>query len=163
MAYLCKAATPAEVEEKWNEVCRLHSDKNNEVWRAEFISYARNGQLVSYYGMLDGARICETTAMLDRNIVQNSEGLTDAQTAYLCAFHTQEACRGKGYFSSLFRFMLADLKQRGYTRVTLGVEPGETETLQIYRHLGFHTYLRSAMETYPDGTRIAVDYYGRDI
>ena len=48
MAYLCKAATPAEVEEKWNEACRLHSDKNNEVWRAEFISYARNGQLVSY-------------------------------------------------------------------------------------------------------------------
>ena len=56
--------------------------------------------------------------------------------------------------------MICDLKGRGYEKVTLGVEPAETDNLKIYQHLGFNEFIKSAKETYPDGTVINVDYYG---
>lgn len=56
--------------------------------------------------------------------------------------------------------MRNDLKSKGYEKVTLGVEPAETENLKIYRYFGFNEFIKSAQETYPDGTVIDVDYYG---
>ena len=37
----------------------------------------------------------------------------------------------KDYFSKLFKFMIDDLKTRGYRKVTLGVEPNETKNVEI--------------------------------
>ena len=56
--------------------------------------------------------------------------------------------------------MIEDLKSKEYEKVTLGVEPTETENIKIYQHLGFNEFIKSAQETYPDGTVIDVDYYG---
>ncbi len=55
--------------------------------------------------------------------------------------------------------MIDDLKNRGYEKYTLGVEPTETNNLQIYKHFGFNELIKSGQETYPDGTIIDVDYY----
>ena len=97
--------------------------------------------------------------MFDENIIQNSDELVDDKIVYLCNFSTDKRYRGKGYFSKLFRFMIDDLKNRGYEKFTLGVEPTETKNLQIYQHLGFNNFIKSGRETYPDGTIIDVDYY----
>ena len=59
--------------------------------------------------------------------------------------------------------MLSDLKSRGYKRATLGVEPCETENMQIYFHYGFTNFIKLARETYPDGETIDVIYYGKDL
>lgn len=101
--------------------------------------------------------------MLDKGIVQNSDELVNEKTAYLCAFRTIEKYQGKGYFSKLFKFMIDDLKSKGYEKVTLGVEPSETKNLKMYKHLGFNEIIRSAQETYPDGTVIDVNYYGKSL
>lgn len=101
--------------------------------------------------------------MFDENIIQNSHELVDDKIVYLCNFSTDKRYRGKGYFSKLFRFMIDDLKRRGYKKVTLGVEPVEIDNLKIYQHLGFDTFIKSAQEIYPDGTVIDVDYYGMDL
>ena len=58
--------------------------------------------------------MCETTAMFDENIIQISDELVDDKIVYLCNFSTDKRYRGKGYFSKLFRFMIDDLKNRGY-------------------------------------------------
>lgn len=158
--YICKIATIEEMETKWNYEIKKHKSHNWEIWKSESIERVKNGQSIAYYGILNGKIICETTAMLDKNIVQNSGGLVDGKTVYLCAFRTVEKYQGKGYFSKLFEFMINDLKCRGYEKVTLGVEPTETENLKIYQHLGFNEFIKTAQETYPDGTVIGVDYYG---
>ena len=158
--YICKIATIDEMECKWDYEIRKNKSPNWKIWMTEAIERVRNGQSIAYYGILNGEIICETTAMLDKSIVQNSNGLVDEKTAYLCAFRTIEKYQGKGYFSKLFRFMIHDLKSKGYEKVTLGVEPIETENLKIYQHLGFNEFIKSAQETYPDGTVIDVDYYG---
>lgn len=158
--YICKIATVDEMERKWNYEIRKNKSPNWKIWKAESIDRVRNGQSIAYYGILNGEIICETTAMLDKRIVQNSDKLVDNKTAYLCAFRTIEKYQNKGCFSKLFRFMIRDLKSKGYEKVTLGVEPEETENLKIYQHLGFNELIKSAQETYPDGTVIDVDYYG---
>lgn len=161
--YICKIATIDEMEVKWNYEIKKHKNSNWKIWKHESISRVKNGQSIVYYGVLNGEIICETTAMLDKSIVQNCEGLVDDKTVYLCAFRTVEKYQGKGYFSNLFDFMINDLKNRGYEKVTLGVEPAEIKNLEIYHHLGFNTFIKSAQEIYPDGTVIDVDYYGMEL
>lgn len=158
-----KIATVDEMEAKWNYEIKKHKNSNWKIWKAESIERVRNGQSIVYYGILNGKIICEATAMLDNGIVQNSDGLVDEKTVYLCAFRTIEKYQSKGFFSTLFRFMINDLKSKDYEKVTLGVEPTETENLKIYQHLGFNEFIKSAQETYPDGTVIDVDYYGMSL
>lgn len=161
--YICKMAAIDEMEVKWNYEIKKHKNRNWKIWKHESISRVKNGQSIVYYGVLNGEIICEATAMFDKSIVQNCEGLVDDKTVYLCAFRTVEKHQGKGYFSRLFQFMIDDLKRRGYKKVTLGVEPMEIDNLKIYQHLGFDTFIKSAQEIYPDGTVIDVDYYGMDL
>lgn len=161
--YICKIASIEEIEAKWNCEIKKHKSQNWKTWKAEAIERVRKGQSIAYYGILNGKIICEATAMFDKSIVQNGDDLVDDKTAYLCAFRAIEKYQGKGYFSKLFRFMINDLKSKGYEKVTLGVEPNETKNLKIYQHLGFNEFIKSAQEIYPDKTVIDVDYYGMNL
>lgn len=161
--YICKIASVDEMEAKWNYEIKKHKSSNWKIWKAEAIERVKNGKSIVYYGIRNGKIICETTAMLDKNTVQNYDRLVDDKTVYLCAFRTIQKYRGKGYFSKLFDFMIGDLKRRGYEKVTLGVEPAEADNLKIYQHLGFNEFINSAKETYPDGTVIDVNYYAKEL
>lgn len=146
---------------KWNYEIRRQKQRKTGLKKLknDAVYQIKNGQSVKYYGKLNNKIMCETTAMFDENIIQNSDKLVDDKIVYLCNFSTDKRYRGKGYFSKLFRFMIDDLKNRGYEKFTLGVEPTETKNLQIYQHLGFNNFIKSGRETYPDGTVIDVDYY----
>ena len=43
------------------------------------------------------------------------------------------------------------------------IKPCEEINKQIYNHWGFNEFVTSGTETYPDGTVITVEYYGKDI
>lgn len=163
--YLCKIASFEEINRKWDYEIKqnVHARGNWIVWKQQYLENFRNGDILPYYGILDGNIICEATAILNPEIVQNSTGLVGDYVVYLSAFRTIEEHQRKGYFSTLMNFMLGDLKQRGITRVTLGVEPTEETNRKIYTHYGFSEYIKSATETYPDGTVIEVDYYGKTL
>ena len=79
----------------------------------------------------------------------------------LCAFRTNLEYRGQGYFSKLMHFMLKDLKKKGYTKAVVGVEPEEKLNREIYHHWGFTEHVSTGTETYPDGTVIQVEFYGK--
>ena len=163
--YRCKIADRSDMERKWEAlIADAGEDRANWIeWKKGAIERAAAGETLPYYGVLNGEIICEATANLSAKNVQNAEGLVDEKTAYLCAFRTVEAYRGKGYFSKLLRWLLEDLKQRGCEAVTLGVEPEETQNRQIYAHYGFDEYIKTATESYPDVTVITVDYYRKKL
>ena len=123
----------------------------------------KNGKIIPYYGILDTQIICEATAIISSDIVQNSNKLVDDTTAYLTAFRTNKEYEGKGYFSKLYKFMEEDLKNKGYTVLTLGVEPEETRNKEIYKHYGFIEHIKNDKEIYPDGTEIDVEYYRKEL
>lgn len=165
--YICKIASVDEVITKWNYEIKKQKRKQKksalELVKNNAVENIKNGQAVIYYGKLNDKIICQATAMFDEDIIQNSDGLVGTQTVYLCNFSTDKKYQGKGYFSKLFKFVIEDLKNKGYTKYTLGVEPKEIKNLQIYRHFGFNKLIKSGQETYPDGTIIDVDYYEMEL
>ena len=162
--YVCKIASLEEMNRKWDdEISRHPGEINWIVWKDEAIKGFRSGRSVPYYGILDGIVICEATAELFPAIPQAGEGGKAERCAELCAFRTIKACRGKGYFSKLMDFMLKDLKQKGFSRAMVGVEPDEIHNKAIYHHWGFTEYIHTGTETYPDGTVISVEFYGKQL
>ncbi len=161
--YICKIATVGEMNTKWDyEISKATNDKDNWIiWKKQNIKNFKDKKIIPYYGILDDQIICEATAALTSDIVQNSDKLVANTTAYLTAFRTNKEYQGRGYFSKLYEFMENDLKGRGYLLLTLGVEPEETRNYQIYRHYGFNEFIKSDFETYPDGKKISVNYYGK--
>lgn len=163
--FICKIASPQEMEIKWEyEIAQSGKDKENWiVWKKQSIENYKQGYTIPYYGILEGIIICEATAMVHPKVVQNSTGLVDNHTVYLSAFRTNNNFQGKGYFSKLLHFMIDDLRQKGFTKATLGVEPAEEKNKGIYAHYGFTEYIKCGKEYYPDGTVIDVEYYGKTI
>lgn len=162
-SYVCKIASLREMDMKWNyEINNATYDKSNWIiWKKENIERYKKGLIIPYYGILDGKIICECTAALSPSVVETPDGLVDDTTAYLTAFRTIPSYQGQGYFSKLFKYMLEDLKNRGYERVTLGVEPEEEKNKSIYFKYGFTDHIKDSKATYPDGTVIDVEYYGK--
>lgn len=163
--YICKIATVDEMNSKWNyEIDHATNDKENwAIWKKENIERFQKGFIIPYYGVLDGKIICECTAAINPSVVQNALNLVDEKTAYLTAFRTLPEYQGRGYFSKLFKFMIEDLKNKGYERVTLGVEPEEIKNKEIYFKYGFNEHIKDSKEVYPDGTEINVEYYGKKL
>ncbi len=162
--YVCKIASIDEMTTKWDyEITRHPGESNWIIWKEEAINDFCAGKSIPYYGILDGTIICEATAVLNPASVQNSAEMMDKKTAYLCAFRTVKEFQGKGYFSKLLRFLLNDLKQRGFTKAILGVEPEEEKNKAMYQHWGFTEHIKSGEEQYPDGTVIQVEYYGKPL
>lgn len=163
--YICKIATLEEMNEKWDyEIERADKDKENWIiWKQNAIDRVINKTAISYYGILNDKIICEATASFDSSVIQNAEGLVDKETAYLSAFRTIKEYQGQGYFSKLFKYMIEDLKRKGYKRVTLGVETTEIKNKQIYNKYGFNNYIKADKETYPDGHEIEVEYYSKQL
>ncbi len=164
MSYICKIASLEEMNEKWDYEINKAKDKSNWIiWKKDNIERFKNKQIIPYYGLLDGKIICEATAAINPSIVQNSDNLVDDKTAYLMAFRTIKEYQNKGYFSKLYKFMIEDLKSKGYKRVTLGVEPEEKINKTIYKKYGFTNLIKTSTEVYPYGTEIEVEYYSKDL
>ena len=160
--YICKIASMEEMEHKWDYEIAQHSEKENWItWKSEAIESARAGKSIPYYGILDGTVICEATAVLNPDLGQACG--KPEHTVELCAFRTNKEYRGKGYFSKLMTFLQEDLKQKGYRRVIVGVEPEEKRNREIYRHWGFAEKIATGTETYPDGTVIQIEFFGKKL
>lgn len=161
--YRCKIATLDEIIEKYDyEIAKASKNKDDWIsWKKEAIKQAEKGLTIAYIGILNNNIISECYAALDPSIIQNHEKLVDDKTAYLFAFRTNKEYQGQGYFSKLFKYMLNDLKSRGYKKVTLGVEPSEEKNKAIYTKYGFKEYIKTAKMKYPNGTIINVEYYGK--
>ena len=164
--YICKIADLDEIMKKYDYEINKATDKDNwKVWKQKAVDRFNNNDVITYMGLLDGEIISEASAVISRNTdaVHNPDGLIDEKCAYLFAFRTNTEHIGKGYFSKLFKYMIDDLKTRGYERVTLGVEPIELKNKAIYQKYGFTDFIRNDSESYPDGTTIDVEYYGMNL
>lgn len=164
MEYKCVIADKTLIIKKFNLEIEKHH--NSKMWK-EFKQIALDNlnTRIVYMGILDNKIITEATAIIsnkDLNM-QNKENLISKDTAYLTAFRTNKEYEGKGYFSKLYKFLENDLKNLGFKSLTLGVEPTEIRNKEIYFHFGFTKYLKSSYETYPNGQKILVKYYKKEI
>lgn len=162
--YECVIATKELIIKKWDEEILKHN--NSELWKSFKEKSLRNiDTRIVYMGLLNGNIITECTAIVSKNDLdmQNKDSLVGDDRAYLTAFRTNKEFENQGYFSKLYKFMENDLKKRGFNYLTLGVEPCEIRNMQIYFKWGFNKYIKSDYEVYPDGERILVNYYKKNI
>ena len=164
--YTFKIATPEEISKQFDYWIEVDPDEkeNWTKWKAQEVQNAIDGKIIAYYGSLNGNTISEAYARISSSGFKDPEGIVEeGKIAYLFAFRTKREYEGKHYFSRLFDFMLSDLKKRGYTKVTLAVEPEEEKNISIYKHKGFNDLVKSDKDIFPDGTTIDIDYYERKL
>ena len=152
--FSCKVATRDELLKRWEYLIKIHPGNNDWIrYKENAVRNYDNGSTISYLGFLDDQIICEATAYIKESAfvgdISNSSGLLNDNMAYLAAFRTNKEYEGKGYFSKLYNFMEKDLKNRGYTELSLGVGPESVRNIEIYFHLGFREYIKTVIEYEP--------------
>lgn len=74
-------------------------------------------------------------------IFWNSEDKDEAdgkERAYLCAFRINKEFQGRGFGKLLMQRVLSRIKERGFSKVTIGVDNNDTERLKnMYKAWGF--------------------------
>lgn len=164
MEYKCVIANKELIIKKWDEEIRKHN--NSKIWIDFKEESLRNlDTRTIYMGILDGEIITECTAITsdDDLDMQNKDNLIGKNKAYLTAFRINKEYENKGYFSKLYKFMEDDLKRKGFTSLTLGVEPSEVRNMMIYFNWGFINYIKSDYEYYSNNEKILVNYYEKNL
>lgn len=164
MEYKCVIANKELIIKKCDEEIRKHN--NSKIWIDFKEESLRNlDTRTIYMGILDGEIITECTAITsdDDSDMQNKDNLIGKNKAYLTAFRINKEYENKGYFSKLYKFMEDDLKRKGFTSLTLGVEPSEVRNMMIYFNWGFINYIKSDYEYYPNNEKILVNYYEKNL
>ena len=149
--FICKVANKEELIKRWDYLIKIHPNNNSwVVFRKNAIKNFDDGSTISYLGFLNDEIICELTAYIKPSAfigdISEPSGLLSSDMAYLAAFRTNKEYEGKGYFSKLYKFAESDLKERGYTELSLGVGPEAVRNMEIYFHLGFREYIKTTIE-----------------
>ena len=152
--YICKIATLEELTKKADyEINRHQGNMMWEEFKNRAIKNFNEGNTITYIGILDNEIICEATAIINENgfigDIEDITGLLVEGRAYLSGFRTNKEYEGQGYFSKLFHYMEKDLKEKGYTSLSLGVSPEEKRNCLIYEKWGFTNFIKTTTETYP--------------
>lgn len=151
---ICRIASLEDVRTRWDYLINSHEDKEEWTTYSKYaLRFNHNGSMIQYYGYIDDVCMCEATAVVSEigfeGDIEDHAGLISNKCAYLSAFRTDKQYEGKGYFSQLFKFMINDLKSRGYEEVCLGVGPDNVRGIEIYFHLGFREYMKTTVEHTP--------------
>lgn len=152
--FICKVATREELLKRWEYLINIHQGNNDWIrYKENAIRNFDDGSTISYLGLLNDEIICEATAYIKESAfegdISEPSGLLNNNMAYLAAFRTNKEYEGKGYFGKLYSFMESDLKQRGYSELSLGVGPEAVRNIEIYFHLGFREYIKTLIEHEP--------------
>jgi len=152
--YICRIATLEEIIKRMDYLIEIH--QNNNLWviaKENAIRGYNEKSKIMYIGILENEIICEATAYIKDEAfagdIENTEELISNNRVYLSGFRTNKEYENKGYFSKLFKYMERDLKEKGYTEMSLGVGIDEIRNKEIYSHLGFKNYIKTTTEYLP--------------
>ena len=115
-------------------------------WKEQYIGYNREGMAITFLVLDEDAPIGEVTLILspECKAVKGRPMLADGiSIGNVNALRIRKEYEGKGYVSSLMRFLESYAKEIGIERLTIGVEASETRNLAIYLHWGYDKFVYS--------------------
>ena len=80
--FMCKIATKEEILKELDYEISIHPYDNNWLKWKEEAAKRKDGERITYIGVLDGKIITEATAALTKESCQNSDNLVDEDTVY---------------------------------------------------------------------------------
>lgn len=156
-----RRATVNDLETIWDENIRNNpSDSRWVRWKEQFIGDNKSGAVVTFVAVEDDIPVGEVTLILSTECkaVKGRAMLADGEKiANINALRVNKAFEGLGHASAMVRFLEHYAKEKGITRLTIGVEARETRNLAIYLHWGYTEFVHSEI----DGELIL--YYAKNI
>lgn len=148
---LYRKASLEDLERLWDHhIADNPGDDRYLRWKTQFISRNRNGEAATFVTVADGESVGEVT--LEYRQSGNRAILADGRrTGYVGALRIRKEFEGLGYVSNMMKHMEAYAREKGFSRLTIGVEAAETRNLGIYLHWGYDEFVMSEVE---DGTLI---------
>ena len=157
-----RKASPDDLERIWEmNINDNLGDPRWIAWREEAISNNLCGMSRTFVVVSDGVPVGEGTLIfspLCSAIDGRRELADDASAANINALRIRREYEGQGHISALVRLMEFYAAQRGFTRLTIGVEAKETRNLAIYLHWGYNKFITAEVE---DGELVL--YYEKDL
>ncbi len=161
-AYFCRRATEPDLIQLWDWNISVNpGDQRWTAWKQQSIQDNRDGRALTFAVICGGVPVGEGTLLVSPAcgaIGGRTELADGVAIANVNALRIRKAYEGRGYISALMRCIEAFAAQRGYQRLTIGVEERETRNLAIYLHWGYTQFVTSAVE---DGTLVL--YYAKDL
>ncbi len=127
---IIRKASAEEMLKLWN-----YDDENTASATARF--FYRNissGNAVFWTVDNDGELIAELYGFENLDDKDFADGINNA---YLCAFRVKEQYRRQGLGRGLMESAFTELKEKGFRRVTIGVNSDEPLNIKLYSRLGF--------------------------
>ena len=160
--YEYQPATEEELERIWDkDIADNPGDENYVRWKRQFIDDNQRGAAKTFVVIAKGEPVGQGTLLFspDCRAIRGRLMLADHQTtANINALRIDKAFEGQGHISKLERVMERYALERGYTRLTIGVDEGEARNRAIYHHWGF---TRLVLEAEESGERVL--YYAKDL
>jgi len=160
--YICKEASTEDIDNFFKD--KIKDNPNDTYFRREItIDRVVKGYAIVYYGMIDGKVISECTAIINPAAKVNISDIVNEDTAYLMNIETNINYRNKGYFTELLNYVLSDLKEKGFTKVTLSVYSDSELNKKIYASKGFTESIKKTTTILPNGEKKISEYYGKQL
>ena len=160
--YIDRKATPDDLERIWaKDIAKNPGDPDWIRWREQYIGYNRNGDVATFVVLCDGEPVGQGTLLFspDCSAIRGRLNLADGRrTTNVNALRIEKEHEGQGHISRMVRMMEAYAMERGFERITIGVEAAETRNLAIYLHWNYTEFVMADVE---DDTLVL--YYGKEI
>lgn len=136
-----------QLEARWERNIQNNpGDPRWTAWKEEYIGYHQSGRSVTFLAMEGDFPAGEATLLLSPQCraVAGQPALCDGSaTGNVNALRMEKAYEGRGHMSRLMAVLEEHARQRGLTRLTIGVDAKETRNLAIYLHWGYTLFLFS--------------------
>lgn len=157
-----RQATDDDLESLWKaNIADNPGDPRWVRWKTEYIGYHHDGKSKTFAVVCDGKPIGEGTLLFSPacGAIDGRTELADGATvANVNALRIRKAYEGQGHISALARMMEQYARERGFTRLTIGVDAKEARNLAIYLHWGYRNFVTFEME---DGELVL--YYAKEL
>ncbi|MBQ2724280.1 MAG: GNAT family N-acetyltransferase [Clostridia bacterium] len=155
-------ASPDKLKEIWEyNIAENPGDGRWIRWGAEALENNRTGRTKTFLILHAGEPVGEGTLIFDPacSAVDGRLALADGETVTnVNALRIRKAFENRGHVSALMKRMERYARERGFTRITIGVEAKEARNLAIYLHWGYTDFICHEF----DGGELIL-YYGKKL
>ena len=138
---------------------KLFHYKNLDEMITENTQLIENNEIDIFALFIDSNLIGELRVMYSN---EGNQFAIEGQRAYLYAFRIDKIHQSKGYGRYLLAYVLNDLKAKGYTEFTVGVEDDNARAIHIYKLFGFNDVIARKTEEY-QGDRYEYNLYLKSV
>jgi len=144
--FVYRKASLEDLERIWNyHIAENPDDPRYLRWKQDYISRNQRNEAATFVIADNDEPVGEVTLSYlqsgSRKLLADGSGI-----GYVQALRIRKEYEGQGHSSRLMRTMEAYAAERGFSKLTIGVEAAQTRTLGMYLHWGYDQFVMSEID-----------------